>query len=65
MPVDKDGRSPGYLPSGYKKSSRTTLLRSERDGSMTRNTETRHWDGRQDAHVRPETIVAKLGVKED
>ena len=62
MPAN--GKSPAYLPQGYKKSVKTTFKVDERTGLSTPNTETVHWSGQQDAHVRPELVVVKSRVEE-
>jgi hypothetical protein len=62
VPADKKGRSPGYLPQGYKKSTRT---RQAGDGEAgDRALERQHWDGRQDARVAPHPIRARVSLTE-
>jgi len=55
------GTAPGYLRQGYKKSTRTWRV----DGPPeSNNTQTEHWDGRLDAHVRPKPAKVRIAVEE-
>lgn len=52
--------APGYLPQGYKTSKKTHRV----DGPPgVNNTETVHWDGRQDAHVRAKPVSVSMKVE--
>lgn len=62
MPAN--GKAPAFLRQGYKRSVQTKFKMNERTGLMTPTTETVHWDGRQDAHVRPELVVVRFRSKE-
>ena len=56
-PIDLDKyRSIGALRPGYKKSTNT---KQRVDGK-----EVEHWDGRQDAHIRPKAVKLQAKTKE-
>lgn len=49
---------------GYKESTKTWRVRSERTGQITANTQTEHWSGRIDAVVRPKPLRFPGGVQQ-
>jgi hypothetical protein len=51
-------KAPGYLPEGYRDSTRTVIKDSR--GSR----EVKHWSGRQDAHVNVAPVRARTSIKE-
>ena len=53
--------APGYLPQGYKESK---VVRRVDGPPGTNNTETEHWDGRQDATIRPQPLRATRTTKQ-
>lgn len=63
MPVDRQGRSAGYLRQGYKGSKQPRRVRREDDGTVG-GTRTEHWSGRVDVNVtpRPVTLRSKKGT---
>ena len=65
MPVDKKGRSPGYLREGYKKSVRTRFKVNPETGLTLPTTETEHFDGTQDARVVTRVIKIRPKINKE
>jgi hypothetical protein len=62
MPVsDPSPTVPGFLPSGYKTSTRRTEHLDEH-GERVEAVNVEHWDGRVDLELRPPTVRGRLVV---
>lgn len=61
MPTDPKHRSPGYLPEGYKDSTRQWRVDGPKEGAACFQTE--HWSGRLDAKVFPKPVALHVGAQ--